>query len=381
MKITNVETFVISDRRAFVKVSTDEGIAGWGEPVLENWARPAVAAVERMTPHLLGEDPRQTTRLWQVLARGGFYRGGPVLASAVSGLDQALWDIKGKWHGVPVSDLLGGPCRDQVRMYAHANATGPNRDPASVKEVVDAGYTLIKVAPAGPQGFITTPEDLAQVVTELSELRSAIGPSVDFAVDFHGRFSVPQSRRLLPRLEELVPAFVEEPLRPEHSELIGELVRASRIPIATGERLYSRYEFRPVFEAGIAIAQPDLSHAGGITECFRIATAAEVYDVQIAPHSPLGPVALAACLQVDVAVPNFFAQEQSINFHRADARDRAFLKNPDVLRPINGYVPRLAGPGLGIEVDEDSVRRAAVSGALDEASPVWSYPDGSFAEW
>jgi galactonate dehydratase len=381
MKITNVETFVVSDRRAFVKVSTDEGIAGWGEPVLENWARPAVAAVERMTPHLLGQDPRQTTRLWQVLARGGFYRGGPVLASAVSGLDQALWDIKGKWHGVPVSDLLGGPCRDQVRMYAHANATGPNRDLASVKEVVDAGYTLIKVAPAGPQSFITTPEDLARVVTELSELRSAIGPSVDFAVDFHGRFSVPQSRRLLPLLEELVPAFVEEPLRPEHSELIGELVRASRIPNATGERLYSRYEFRPVFEAGIAIAQPDLSHAGGITECFRIATTAEVYDVQIAPHSPLGPVALAACLQVDVAVPNFLAQEQSINFHRADARDRAFLKNPDVLRPVNGYVPRLAGPGLGIEVDEDSVRKAVATGALDEASPVWSYPDGSFAEW
>lgn len=381
MRITEVETFVVSNRRAFVKVSTDEGVAGWGEPVLENWVGPTVAAVERLARYLRGQDPMKITHLWQVMARGGFYRGGPVLASAVSGLDQALWDIKGHWLGVPVADLLGGPCRDRVRMYTHANAPGRVGGPQPAREAAAAGYTLVKVAPDWPQEFLTTAASVEKFVSHLGELRSAIGPGTDFAVDLHGRFSVPQSVRVLPLIEQLLPVFVEEPLRPEHSHRIADITRATRVPIATGERLYSREEFRPVLEAGIAIAQPDLSHAGGITECFRIATMAEVYDVQVAPHCPLGPLALAACLQVDVAVPNFFAQEQVVNFHDPNAEDRRFLKNADVLTPVDGYVPRLRGPGLGVEVDEEAVRGSVVTQQLEDGSPTWGYPDGSFAEW
>jgi galactonate dehydratase len=372
---------VLSNRRAFVKVSTDEGVAGWGEPLLENWARPTVSAVQRMAEHLVGQDPLHITRLWQVLSRGGFYRGGSVLSSAVAGIDQALWDIKGRWHGVPVYQLLGGPCRDKVRMYAHANTEGRTGDPALARQRAAEGFTLVKVAPVGPRSWLGTVSEIDRFVEEISELRDALGPDVDFAIDLHGRFSVPESRRVLPLIEHLSPAFIEEPLRPEHSHRIGDIVRATAIPVATGERLYSRDEFRAVLEAGIAIAQPDLSHAGGITECFRIATGAEVYDVQMAPHCPIGPVALAACLQLDIAVPNFYAQEQTMNLHLADAPDRSLVTNPEVLCPVDGYVDRALGPGLGVEVNEDAVRAAVVSGPLDPGSPVWAHPDGSFAEW
>ncbi|BDZ49394.1 galactonate dehydratase [Frondihabitans sucicola] len=381
MRITAVETFVLGNRRVLVKVSTDAGIAGWGEPTLEGWALTARAAVERMAEFLIGQDPRRITRLWQVLSRGGFYRGGPVFASAVAGLDQALWDILGKHLGAPVHELLGGAVRDRVRVYAHANTAGRTGDPASAAERVSAGYTLLKVAPDGPRDFIGTPGSIDLLVAELGEFRRAIGDRADFAVDLHGRFSVAESRRLLPLLEPLRPAFVEEPLRPEHSERIGDIVASTTIPIAMGERLHSRAEFRRVLEAGIAIAQPDPSHAGGITECFRIAALAEVYDVQLAPHCPLGPVALAACLQLDFAVPHFYAQEHTIDLDPATSADLGLLVNPGVLAVTDGHIDRPTGPGLGIDVDEDAVRAAVVTGALEPGSPLWTNGDGSFAEW
>ncbi|WP_279580559.1 galactonate dehydratase [Fodinicola feengrottensis] len=298
MRITAVETFVLTNRHALVKVSTDEGVAGWGECTLENWVRTVAAAVERMTDHLLGANPLRITALWQTLARGGFYRGGPVLSSAVAGLDQALWDIKGRWHGVPVHELLGGPTRDSARIYAHANASDRTGDPRRAREHAAAGITLIKVAPQHQIGFLESPDPM---LADLAAVREAVGGSVDIGLDLHGRSSVPQSRRLLPLLAPLGIAFVEEPLRPEHSDQLGSLVNCSPVPLAVGERLYSRTDFRRVLEAGVAIVQPDLSHAGGITECFRIATQAETYDAQIAPHSPIGPVALAACLQLAFA--------------------------------------------------------------------------------
>ncbi|CAA9387404.1 MAG: Galactonate dehydratase [uncultured Propionibacteriaceae bacterium] len=382
MRITSVETFVLSNRQALVKVATSDGTVGWGEAVVENWARPTAATVERMAEFLIGRNPLEITRIWQVLTRGGFYRGGPVMASAVAGIDQALWDIKGRVLGAPVHALLGGPTRDKVRVYAHAGKAGQAGNPERACSLVNAGYSLLKVAPdAGPVGFLETPAWADVFLGELAALREVVGHGVDIAIDFHGRLSVAQSRRILPQLEELAPAFVEEPLRPEHSALIGDLVRCSNIPIATGERLYGRTEFRGVLEAGVAIVQPDVSHAGGITECFRIATQAEVYDAQIAPHCPLGPLSLAACLQLDLAVPNFFAQEQVVDVHLPESPAMAFVANPEVLRMVDGYLPRLTGPGLGIDIDEDAVRARVVSGLLDPGSPVWSYPDGSFAEW
>lgn len=380
MKIVDLETFVLSNRRVLVKISTDEGASGWGEPVLENWAVPTAAAVDRMREYLIGQDPLQITRLWQVIARGGFYRGGAVLHSAVAGVDQALWDIKGRWYGAPVHELLGGAVRDRVRMYAHGGGEFRTGDPERVRALVEAGFTMIKVAPDGRHDFIDTPAAVAAFVDDMTELREIVGNEIDLAVDAHGRFSTPNSIRVLPLLEPLMLAFVEEPLRPEHTARIGDVVRSTSIPIATGERLYSRTEYRAAFEAGIAIAQPDLSHAGGITECFRIATQAEIYDAQIAPHCPLGPVALAACLQLDFAVPNFLAQEQSVDLHEG-GDDRAILKNPEVLTIVDGCIERLTGPGLGIEVDEDAVRDRVATGLLAPGSPVWINRDGSFAEW
>lgn len=381
MRITAVETFVLSNRRVLLKLSTDEGVSGWGEPVLENWARVTAAAVERLSEHLIGSNPLEITRLWQILSRGGFYRGGAVLASAVAGIDQALWDIKGRWHGVPVHDLLGGSCRDRVRVYAHANMDGRTGDPRLAGELVEAGFTLLKVAPDGAHGFIDSAAAAERLAGELSEFRAAIGPDVDFALDLHGRFSTANSIRLMRLIEPLLPAFVEEPVLPEHSARIADVVRATSVPIATGERLYSRAEFRGVLEAGISIAQPDLSHAGGITECFRIATMAEVYDVQVAPHCPLGPIALAACLQLDLAIPNFYAQEQGLNLHYGADADLGLIDNPHDLAVVDGYIARLTGPGLGVEVNEDVVRSLVAEGPLDPGSPVWRHADGSFAEW
>ena len=381
MKITAVETFVLSNRHALVKVVTDEGVSGWGECTLENWARTTAAAVERMSEHLVGADPLRITALWQTLARGGFYRGGPVLSSALAGLDQALWDIKGRWLGVPVHELLGGPTRDQVRIYAHANAPGRTGSPERAREHVAAGIDLLKVAPQTRVEFLDRPDRIDAMLADLADLRAAVGTSVDLALDLHGRFSVPMSRRVLPALADLGLAFVEEPLRPEYSDLIADLVRRSPVPIATGERLYSRTDFRRVLEAGVAIAQPDVSHAGGISEIFRIAIQAEVYDAQLAPHSPLGPVALAACLQVAFAVPNFYAQEQTLNLHLASSPACAVLVDPSPLVPVAGRIPRPAGAGLGIEVNEDAVRAAVDRGRLEPGSPTWTYDDGSFAEW
>ncbi|GAA5193399.1 galactonate dehydratase [Rugosimonospora acidiphila] len=381
MRITAVDTFVLSNRHALVKVSTDEGVVGWGEHTLENWVRTVTAAVERMSEHLIGADPRGITGLWQTLARGGYYRGGPVLSSAVAGLDQALWDIKGRWLGVPIHELLGGPTRDHARVYAHANAPAGTGDPQRARAHVNAGIDLLKVAPQQRIEFLDRPEHLDGLLSDLTRLRAEVGPGVDIAIDLHGRFSLPLSRRLLPRLEALGVVFAEEPVRPEHSDLLGDLVRRSPVPIATGERLYSRAEFRRVLEAGVAIVQPDVCHAGGITEGFRIATLAETYDAQLAPHCPLGPVALAASLQLAFAVPNFYAQEQSLNLHLGPSPVTRILVDPRILVPVDGRIPRLTGPGLGIEVNEDAVRAAVDDGHLAPGSPVWHYPDGGFAEW
>jgi galactonate dehydratase len=293
-----------------------------------------------------------------------------------------LWDIKGRVLGAPVHELLGGPTRDRVRVYAHAGRAGRAGDSDRARTLVDAGYTLLKVAPdRGAVGFLETPAWADLFVDDLTTLRETVGRDVDIAIDFHGRLSVAQSRRILPQLVDIAPAFVEEPLRPEHSALIGDVVRASPIPIATGERLYARTEFRSVLEAGVAIVQPDISHAGGITECFRIATQAEIYDAQVAPHCPLGPLSLAACLQLDLAIPNFFAQEQVVDVHLPGAPALGIVANPEVLAMVDGAIPRLSGPGLGVDIDEDAVRARVMTGQLDPGSPVWSYPDGSFAEW
>jgi galactonate dehydratase len=280
-----------------------------------------------------------------------------------------------------VHDLLGGPVRERVRMYGWAYGNTAEQVAEAAATAVAAGYTAVKIAPPGAMAFLDTPAGLRSTVDLLAAVRDAIGPDNDVAIDLHGRASIPASRRLLPLLEEYVPLFVEEPLRPEYSNDIGRIVTATTIPVATGERLYTRREFRDVLDAGVTVVQPDPSHAGGISEVRRIAAVAEIYDAVLAPHCPLGPIALAACLQIDLATPNFLIQEQSLSIHRHNGQDGLnYLVDTSVFQLRDGHVERLRAPGLGIDVDEAAVREAAKRGHRFR-SPVWRGADGAFAEW
>jgi galactonate dehydratase len=381
VKISRIETFLVPPRWLFVRVETDTGIVGWGEPVVEGRSETVRTAVEQLSELLIGEDPLRIEDHWQVMTKGSFYRGGPILSSAVSGLDQALWDIAGKSLGVPVHQLLGGHVRDRIRMYGWVGGDEPSEVADAISAQLAVGLTAVKMNASGRMGAIASVAQIDGVVQRVAAARAVLGDHRDVAVDFHGRFTLADARRVAPLLEPLHPFFLEEPVVPENSHLIGRLAQSTSIPVATGERLFSRQEFLPVFNAGIAIAQPDLSHAGGITEVRKIASLAEVFDVQLAPHCPLGPIALAACLQVGFATPNFLIQEQSIGIHYnqgAEVLDYVLDKTP--LAFVDGCIERLTGPGLGIEVDENAVRAADKRGHAWR-SPVWRHPDGSFAEW
>lgn len=382
MKITSVETFLVPPRWLFCKISTDEGIVGWGEPVVEGRAETVRAAVHELEDLLVGSDPMRIEDHWQVLSKSTFYRGGPVLSSAVAGIDQALWDIAGKALDVPVHTLLGGHVRDRVRMYAWVGGDDPSGIDEAVAAQVEAGLTAVKMNAVGPLGPIATAADVAGALERARTARERLGSDRDVALDFHGRVSPANAPRLLRALEEVAPLFVEEPVLPEHRMHLARLSAGTTVPLATGERLFSRGDFLPALQAGIAVVQPDPSHAGGISELRRIAALAETFGASFAPHCPLGPVSLAAALQVDFATPNFLIQEQSMGLHynRPGAELTDYLVDTAPLRIVDGYVERPVGPGLGIQIDEDAVRRAAEIGHRWRG-PVWRHPDGGFAEW
>jgi galactonate dehydratase len=379
--INRLETFLVAPRWLFVRLETDDGVVGWGEASLEGHSDAVRTVVEAFGEYLVGREAARIEDHWQVLTKGGFYRGGAVLASAVSGVDQALWDIAGKTLGVPVHQLLGGPVRDRIRAYGWIGGDEPNEVADAIEAQLAVGLTAVKMNASGRMSRIGSVAEIDGVVERVAAARQVLGAHGDIAVDFHGRFTLANARRVAPLLEPLRPFFLEEPTVPENSHVIGELVRSTSIPIATGERLYSRQEFLPVLQAGIAVAQPDLSHAGGISEVRRIAALAEAYDVQLAPHCPLGPIALAACLQVGFATPNHLIQEQSIGIHyNTGAEVLDYVLDTEPLRFVDGHIERLTGPGLGIEIDEAAVRAAASVGH-SWRSPVWRHADGSFAEW
>lgn len=381
MKITSVETFLVAPRWLFCRIGTDEGIVGWGEPVVEGRAETVRAAVHEMAELLIGTDPLRIEDHWQVLSKGGFYRGGPVLSSAVAGIDQALWDIAGKARNAPVHELLGGPVRDQVRIYSWVGGDEPAQIEDAVRAQVEAGFTAVKMNGSGRIGSIASRGEVDAMVRRVAIAREVLGPDRDLAIDFHGRVSRANARRLLPELEQFHPMFVEEPLVPEDQAGLRDVVSCTSIPIATGERLYSRWDFQPALASGIAVAQPDLSHAGGISEVRRIAALAELHGASLAPHCPLGPIALAASLQVAFATPNFLIQEQSMGIHYNTTNDLLdYLIDPAVFQFRDGYIDRLTRPGLGIEVDEKAVRAADELGH-SWRNPVWRHADGSFAEW
>lgn len=382
MRIVRVETFAVPPRWLLCRVETDEGHVGWGEPVVEGRAATVRTAVGELAEQfLVGADPLRIEDLWQLMTKGSFYRGGPVLASAVSGLDQALWDIAGKHYGAPVHQLLGGPVREWVRAYSWVGGDEPARIADAVQEQVEAGFTAVKMNLSGRMNRLATVRDVDEAVARVRAAREVLGPDRDVAVDLHGRFTAANARRVLPELAPYHPLFAEEPVLPEHGHLLPDVVNASAVPVATGERLYSRTDALPALQAGIAVIQPDLSHAGGISETRRIAVLAETFDVLLAPHCPLGPVSLAAALQVAFATPNFLIQEQSIGIHyhvRAGLLD--YVADTVPFRFEAGHLPRPTAPGLGIEVDERAVR-AADGTEADWHNPVWRHRDGSFAEW
>ena len=367
LRITRLETFLVKPRWLFLKIHTDAGIVGLGEPILEGRALTCATAIKEIEPYLVGQDPRRVVHHWQAIYRHAFYRGGPILTSALSGIDQALWDIKGKALGVPVYELLGGPTRDRVRVYAGAGTL------EQMKQAQARGFTAFKTAPAKkrPARYIETSAAVQYAAENFAELRRAMGNDADIAIDFHGALSPATAKLLIKALEPYQPMFVEEPINCQEHDVMAEISRGTFLPIATGERVFTKWGFREVLEKRAAtVLQPDLSHAGGITEVRLIAGMAEAYYAAIAPHCPLGPIALAAGVQIAASIPNFLCQEQA-------SLGEGYLKKPFTLR--DGYLDLPTGPGLGIALDENAL--------ADKIGHDWRNPetydpdDGSVVDW
>ena len=382
MKITNLNLYLVRPRWCFLEMETDEGITGWGEPVLEGHCDAVKACVEEMKPYLIGQDPGRIEDLWSTIYRAGFYRGGGVLMSAIAGIDQALWDIKGKRFGVPVYELMGGACRDSIRVYSWIGGDRPSDVGKAAREKMDAGFTAVKMNATEELQFIDTFAKIDQVLERVASIREACGKYFGIAIDFHGRVHKPMAKVLAKKLEEFDPMFLEEPVLCENMEYFPEIAACCNIPIATGERLFSRWDFKRLFKTGgVDIIQPDLSHAGGLTEVKKIAAMAEAYDIALAPHCPLGPIALASCLNVDATSYNAAIQEQSIGIHYNVGKSVLdYVKNQADFTFVDGMVrmPRL--PGLGVEVNRELVLEEAKT-PHSWKNPVWRHKDGSVAEW
>jgi galactonate dehydratase len=367
IKITKLETFLVKPRWLFLKVHTNAGIVGLGEPIVEGRALTCAEAVKEIEPYLVGKDPRRVVHHWQAIYRHAFYRGGPVLTSALSGIDQALWDIKGKALGVPVYELLGGPTRNRIRVYAHAN------NPTAMQAQLKRGFTAFKTGPAKrrPARYVETPGAVGYAAEKFAELRKLAGNDVDIAIDFHGAVSPATAKLLIKALEPYQPMFIEEPCQAQNHDVMADIAAGTHLPIATGERVFTKWGFREVLEKKAAtILQPDLCHAGGITEVRLIAGMAEAYYAAIAPHNPLGPISLAAGVQLAASIPNFLCQEQV-------SLGEGYLKKPFVVR--EGYLDLPMGPGLGIELDEDAL--ADKLGHDWKNQEAYDADDGSVVDW
>lgn len=360
LKITKLETFLVKPRWLFLKIHTNAGIVGLGEPITEGRALTCAQAVKEIEPYLVGKDPRPVAKHWQAIYRHAFYRGGPILTSALSGIDQALWDIKGKALGVPVYELFGGPTRDRVRVYAHASK------PDQMKSLKAKGFTAFKtgVAKKRPARYIETPAEIEYAAETFAELRRAMGKDVDIAIDFHGAISPATAKLLIRAYEPYQPMFIEEPCQAQNVDTMADIARGTFLPIATGERLFTKWGFREVLEKKSAtVLQPDMCHAGGITEVRLIAGMAEAYYADVAPHNPLGPISLAAGVQLSASIPNFLCQEQV-------SLGEGYLKQP--FQVHDGFLDLPKGPGLGIELDENAL--------ADKIGHDWRNPESYDAE-
>ena len=367
LKITKVETFLVKPRWLFLKIHTNAGITGLGEPITEGRALTCAEAVKEIEPYLIGKDPRPVAKHWQAIYRHAFYRGGPILTSALSGIDQALWDIKGKALGVPVYELLGGPTRDRVRVYAHAGK------PEQMKQLKAQGFTAFKtgVAHKRPARYIETQAEVQHAAEVFAGLREAMGKDIDIAIDFHGAISPATAKLLIKAYEPYQPMFIEEPCQAQNHDIMAEIARGTFLPIATGERVFTKWGFREVLEKKAAtVLQPDLCHAGGITEVRLIAGMAEAYYADVAPHNPLGPISLAAGVQIAASIPNFLCQEQV-------SLGEGYIKQP--FRVRDGFLELPTGPGLGIELDENAMADKIGHDWRNQES--YDAEDGSVVDW
>jgi galactonate dehydratase len=382
MKISKYELFLVPPRWLFLKIETDEGIAGWGEPVIEGNAATVKTAVDELMENLIGKNPMNIEDHWNMMYRSGFYRGGPILMSAIAGIDQALWDIKGKFYNAPIHQLLGGKARDTIRVYSWIGGDRPAEVGVAAQKMMASGFTAVKMNATEELQYVDSFDKIDQAVQRVATVREAVGKNFDIGIDFHGRVHKPMAKILAKELEAFHPMFIEEPVLPENNEALREIANHVAIPIATGERMFSRWQFKNILHDGyIDIIQPDVSHAGGITECKKIISMAEAYDVAAAPHCPLGPIALAACLQVDATCHNAFIQEQSLGIHYNQGSDLLdYLLEKDVFKYEKGFVKIPEGPGLGIEINEEHVRKMAAAGH-NWRNPIWRHKDGSIAEW
>ncbi|HCR18157.1 MAG TPA: galactonate dehydratase [Candidatus Latescibacteria bacterium] len=380
MKISGIDQYFPRPRTRFIKITTDNGLVGWGETTLEGKPRSTVAAVDELSDYLIGKDPLRIEHHWQHIYRSAFFRGGVVLMTALSGIDQALWDIAGKHFGVPVYQLLGGPVRDRIRVYAHwgiGSLSEKGKDTARTRlEKLQAkgGYQAFKSGPGGKWRGHEPPAVIDEFVERAFLMREWVGSEVELAFDFHGKMTPALAIEICHELKGMRPMFVEEPVPQENVDALKQVSDHVPFPIATGERLLSRWEFRQIFEKqAVAYLQPDTSHAGGISELKRIANMAEVYYMHIMPHCAIGPVALSASLQVDAAVPNFLVQEQI-----DQGLGEGLLVEP--WRVENGHILLPQAPGLGVQIDEKEL--ATQCKYREELGGEFLYDsDGSVADW
>lgn len=380
MKIDLIEQFFPRPRTRLLKITTDNGFVGWGETTLEGRPGSTAAAIEELAAYLSGKDPLRIQHHWQHIYRSAFYRGGAVLMTALSGIDQALWDIAGKYYGAPVYRLLGGPVRDRIRVYAHWGIDGlSEEEQAASRKRLDSllnsgGYKAFKTGPGGKWRGHEPPAVIDEFVRRAYLMREWVGPDVELCFDFHGKMTPALAIEICHELKGMRPMFVEEPVPQENVDALKRVSDRVPFPIATGERLLNRWEFRRIFEnQAAAYVQPDVSHAGGISETLRIANMAEVYYMHVMPHCAIGPVAFTSCLHVDAVTPNFLIQEQVDR-----CLGEGLLQNP--WRVKNGHVPLPSEPGLGIELDEREVRRACRH--TEELGGEYTFEsDGSVADW
>ena len=356
MKIVEVNTYTVRPRWGFVEIVTDEGLTGWGEPVLEGHCATVLACVQEMKPYLIGKDPMRIEDFSTVLYRARF--------------------------NAPVYQLMGGACRDNMRVYSWIGGDRPSDVGAAALERKNAGFTAIKMNATEELQMIDTYDKVDAVLERVAAIRESCGKYFGIAIDFHGRVHKPMAKIVAKKLEEFDPMFIEEPVLCENMEVFKEIAAACNVPIATGERLFTKYDFKRLLQAGgVDIIQPDLSHAGGLTEVKKIASMAEAYDVALAPHCPLGPIALASCLNVDATCYNAVIQEQSIGIHYNVGKSVLdYVKNQDDFKFVDGRVQLPVRPGLGVDVNKELVLEENKT-PHEWKNPVWRHKDGSVAEW